>query len=241
MRVTNIEWDTTEDGISAKEAAAIKETLPTEIALPDILLDYPVEDVIGAIDGVDSGYSDVIIGEIIDYLSNQYPYCIRSFKIEYEPVTVHISADLEIKDKSFADSAENLLDEVSDLIKAPNGYPEVLDIYNQKAEEATDTWFIMDNDSAYSSFLADDTAYYKGTLSGCKALMCQLINENIELVLDEDADEELDEFTSDTFDIAVGVDHDTNQIVELSAFVNYVSGRCYTVVARPLSSMTKLS
>ena len=70
MKAVNIKWDVTDDAedMTQEEITEILETLPTEVEIPDSLIDEEFDE--------DYYYSD-----ISDWLSDEYGFCHFGFEL----------------------------------------------------------------------------------------------------------------------------------------------------------------
>lgn len=75
MKATNIKWDVTDDGENTtqtqEEMNKILETLPTEVEIPNHL-----------IDGDEDIDSDCYYSDISDWLSDKFGFCHYGFTLE---------------------------------------------------------------------------------------------------------------------------------------------------------------
>ena len=68
MKAINIQWDVSDNDLTKKEQKALLKSLPTEIKIPDELLEGEDED----------NYEDIIS----DYISDETGFCHYGFDLE---------------------------------------------------------------------------------------------------------------------------------------------------------------
>ena len=87
MKAVNIKWDVTdgEEDMTQEEINDILETLPTEVEIPDYLVeDYKEDD-------FDYYYSD-----ISDWLSNEFAFCHHGFELTEQQIKGIFHREMEV-------------------------------------------------------------------------------------------------------------------------------------------------